>query len=87
MHKYPTGALVGTTVVVEEDNKGRILLPAEIRRRFKAKRFKLTPKGNRLELEPLTEVEELKGKYRDLIKKDWDDLEEKAEELVSKGRR
>lgn len=73
--------------VVEADEKGRILLPLEIRRRFKAKRFKVTAKGDRLELEPLPSIEALKGKYRKLIKSEWDELEEKAEELVSKGRR
>ncbi len=75
------------SAVVEADEKGRILLPAEIRRRLKTKRFKVTSKGNRVELEPLTAVEELRGKYRSLIKSEWDELEEKAEDLISKGRR
>ncbi len=75
------------SVVIEADEKGRILLPAEIRRRFKTRRFKVTPKGNRVELEPLKGVAELKGKYRHLIKSEWEELEERAEELVSKGRR
>ncbi len=75
------------SAVVEADEKGRILLPAKIRRRLKTKRFKVTSKGNRVELEPLTAVEELRGKYRSLIKSEWDELEEKAEELISKGRK
>lgn len=73
--------------VVEADEKGRILLPVEMRRKFRAKRFKVTAKKGRLELEPLAGVEELRGKYRHIIKSEWDELEENAEELVSKGRR
>jgi AbrB family looped-hinge helix DNA binding protein len=75
------------SVVVETDEKGRILLPAEIRRRFATRRFKVTAKGDHLELEPLSTVEELKGKYRNIIKSDWERLEEKGEDFVSKRRR
>jgi bifunctional DNA-binding transcriptional regulator/antitoxin component of YhaV-PrlF toxin-antitoxin module len=74
-------------VVVEADEKGRILLPLEMRRKLKTKRFKVTEKENRLELEPLANVEGLRGKYKHVIKWEWDELEEKAEDLVSKGRR
>ena len=75
------------SIVVEEDEKGRILLPLEIRRKFRTKRFKLILKKEKLELEPLTEVSELKGKYKQIIKGDWEELEEKSEEFVSKGKR
>jgi len=73
--------------VVEADEKGRILIPLEVRRKFKTRRFKLTTKKDHFELQPLPVVEELKGKYRSIIKSEWDQLEEKAEEIVSKGRR
>jgi bifunctional DNA-binding transcriptional regulator/antitoxin component of YhaV-PrlF toxin-antitoxin module len=75
------------TVVVEEDRKGRILLPLEIRKRFATRRFKVTAKGDSLVLEPLASVQELKGKYRQIIRSEWSELEEKGEEYVSKGRR
>jgi bifunctional DNA-binding transcriptional regulator/antitoxin component of YhaV-PrlF toxin-antitoxin module len=82
--------LVGRWVmsaVVEADEKGRILLPIEMRRKFGTRRFKVSAKDDHLELEPLATVEELKGKYRSVIKSEWEELEEKAEHLVSQGRR
>ncbi len=48
------------SVVVEADERGRILLPAEIRRKIHTKRFKVTMKQNHVELQPLKSVEELK---------------------------
>lgn len=73
--------------VVEADGKGRILLPIELRRRFKAKRFKVTTDGSSIELQPVAGIEGLRGKYRNAIKSDWEELEEKAEEFVEKDRR
>ena len=75
------------SAVVEADEKGRILLPIELRRKLKAKRFKVTARGTKIELQPVTDVRELKGKYRDLIGSEWEVLEEKGEEFVSAGRR
>ncbi len=75
------------SVVVEADEKGRILLPKEMRRKFKTKRFKVSAKPDHLELQPLPSVDDLRGKYRNIIKSEWNELEEMAEELVSKGRR
>ena len=75
------------SVVVEADDKGRILLPIEVRRKFKAKRYRLTTKEDRLELQPLVSLKELKGKYKDTIRAEWDELEEKGEDLVSTGKR
>lgn len=37
-----------------------------------------------VELEPLPALDELKEKYRRRIKADWDELEEKGEEFVTK---
>ncbi len=73
--------------VVEADEKGRILLPIELRRKFKSRRFKVTTKGDVVELRPLVGVDELRGKYRGLIRSEWEELEERAEELVSNGGR
>lgn len=86
-HKYPTGVLVLMSVVVEADEKGRVLLPIEVRRRLKSKRFRISIKDGLLELEPLPSVKELKGKYRNVIRSEWEELEERAEEFVSKGKR
>ena len=73
--------------MVEADSKGRVLLPIEVRRKFRAKRFKVTAKEESIELRPVVGVEELKGKYRDLIGAEWEELEEKGEEFVAAGRR
>lgn len=75
------------SAVVETDSKGRILIPAEMRRRLHTNRFKVTEKGALLELEPLPRPKELRGKYRRIIKSEWDQLEEKGEEFVEGQRR
>ena len=72
------------SAVVELDEKGRVLIPAEIRRRVKSRRFKISSRGNVVELEPLESAESLRGKYRDLIKHDWEELEEMGEDYVAK---
>jgi len=75
------------SAVVEADEKGRILLPIEIRRKLRSNRFKVTQKEDHLELQPLLDAEDLRGKYRHLIKSEWEELEERAESLVSDGKR
>jgi DNA-binding transcriptional regulator/RsmH inhibitor MraZ len=75
------------TAIVEADSKGRVLIPAEMRKQLQSNRFVVTKRGRRLELEPLPKAEELRGKYRKLIKADWEELEEQGEEFVSKQRR
>ncbi len=78
---------MGMSVVVEVDAKGRILLPIEARRKFRSRRFKITTMEDTLELRPLPSADEVRGKYKSVIKSDWDELEERTEELVSRGRR
>ena len=78
---------MGMSAVVEADERGRILLPLEMRRKFKTRRFKITAKKDRMELEPLQRVEELKGKYKNIIKFDWEYLEEMGEKFASDNRR
>lgn len=75
------------SIVVEADERGRILIPSEIRRKFKTRRYKITPKRDHLELEPLADVDELYLNFASKIKTDWETLEEKGEQFVSKGRR
>ncbi|MDG6988655.1 MAG: AbrB family transcriptional regulator [Nitrososphaerota archaeon] len=72
------------SAIVEFDDKGRVLIPAEIRRKIRGRRFKVSTRGDVVELEPLATLAELRGKYRHLIKSDWEALEEKSEALVWK---
>lgn len=70
--------------IVELDDKGRVLIPAEIRRKVRSRRFKVSARGDVVELEPLPSLDQLRGKYRDLIKEEWDELEEAGEDFVLK---
>ena len=72
------------TAVVELDEKGRVLIPAEIRKRFHSTRFKVSTDGRVVELEPLATLDELRGKFRHIIKSEWEELEEGGEEFVTK---
>jgi bifunctional DNA-binding transcriptional regulator/antitoxin component of YhaV-PrlF toxin-antitoxin module len=72
------------STIVELDAKGRVLIPAEIRRKVKSKRFRVRTNGNVVELEPLEVVEALRGKFRHIIKHDREELEEMGEEFVAK---
>ena len=73
--------------VVELDEKGRLLLPASLRRKLGARRFELGLVAGRVELAPIQDVKTLKGKYRNRIKEPWGKLEEMAEKLVREGKR
>jgi len=84
----PTRGRVGPSLaVVELDEKGRVLLPASLRRKLGARRFEVRLVAGRVELAPLQDVKALKGKYRNRIKTPWAKLEEMAEKLVREGRR
>jgi len=84
----PTGGRVGTSLtVVELDDKGRLLLPASLRRKLGARRFEVGLVAGRVELAPIQDVKALKGKYRNRIKGPWVKLEEMAEKLVREGKR
>jgi DNA-binding transcriptional regulator/RsmH inhibitor MraZ len=72
------------STVVQLDDKGRVLIPAGLRKRVKSKRFRIRMKGNVLELEPLEDVEALRAKFRHIIKHDWKELEEMGEDFVAK---
>jgi len=49
--------------IVEIDGSGRIYIPAEIRRRIKAKRFKLRLVEGGILLEPIDDVDVYYGKF------------------------
>jgi len=73
-------------VEVSLDSRGRLLLPAEIRSELGARRFILSKKQGRLELEPIPEPEKVRRKYEGLIKKDIARLEEDQERFLRGGR-
>jgi bifunctional DNA-binding transcriptional regulator/antitoxin component of YhaV-PrlF toxin-antitoxin module len=73
--------------VVELDEKGRVLLPASLRKKLRARRFEVRLVQGRIELVPIQDLKALKGKYRDRIKTSWPRLEEQAEKFVKNGRR
>jgi DNA-binding transcriptional regulator/RsmH inhibitor MraZ len=72
---------------VEMDSKGRLLVPAEIRRNVKSRRFTLRTCEGRLELVPLPEPERVKGKHRGLLKVGLEELEKEQEKFIVEGRR
>jgi bifunctional DNA-binding transcriptional regulator/antitoxin component of YhaV-PrlF toxin-antitoxin module len=74
-------------VEVEMDSKGRVLLPATVRREVKARRFSVDVKGGRILLEPLPDPENVRGKYRKLLKVSMEELEESQEKFLTSGRR
>lgn len=78
---------MGLSAIVEVDEKGRILIPAEVRKHLHSKRFKVTTSRDRIELEPLPAPEDLRGKYRKVIRREWEELEEMGEKYVENGRR
>lgn len=74
--------------IVRMDDKGRILIPKELRKKSKNRIFiaKLDEDGAII-LEPVDKrVEELGGKYRDLIRKKMEEVEEAEEELLREER-
>ena len=73
---------VTTVTVVELDEKGRVLLPASLRRKLGVRRFEVKLVGDRIELLPVQDFRSLKGKYRERLRTPWVKLEEKAEKFV-----
>ena len=76
-----------SVTVVKLDQKGRVLLPASLRRKLGTTRLEVRLVDGRIELVPLQTLKSLKGKYRNRLKTPWPELEEKAEELINTGKR
>lgn len=74
-------------IVVEMDKRGRVLLPRELRKTLTNRRFEIVSEKGSIRLIPLPDVESLRGKYRDLIRSDWEELEERVEKFVTSGKR
>jgi len=83
----PISGLVGSVgTIVSLDSRGRLLLPADIRAQFGTRRFLLTRKEGRLELEPIPEPGKVRGRYKGLVRKDLASLEEDQERFLREGR-
>jgi AbrB family looped-hinge helix DNA binding protein len=83
----PTSGIVGVLTTVELDEKGRVLLPASIRKKLGARRFEVNLLDDRIELIPLGSVKALKGKHKGLLSEPWWRLEERADRYVREGKR
>jgi bifunctional DNA-binding transcriptional regulator/antitoxin component of YhaV-PrlF toxin-antitoxin module len=68
--------------VVEMDDRGRVLIPADLRRKLKSRRFLLIYDSKSIRLIPLRDPASLRGS----IEIPWtlEELEEAGEELASK---
>jgi len=81
---------MGSGIVVSMDDHGRILIPRDIRRKVRTKLFtiELTDDGIIILKPIVNEVLELAGKFKGLLDyRSLEELEEKQEEFVRKGRR
>ncbi|MCX8137557.1 AbrB/MazE/SpoVT family DNA-binding domain-containing protein [Pyrobaculum aerophilum] len=62
--------------IVEVDGSGRIYLPAEIRKRIGARRFRVKIVDNGILLEPVDDVDKYYGKFGPPRYKSLEDIEE-----------
>lgn len=76
---------MGETVTL--DSRGRLLLPASMRRELGTRRFVLRKKGGKLELEPLPDPKSVKGKHKGLMEAGLEELEETQEKFIGEGKR
>jgi len=67
-------------IVVEMDEKGRILIPSSLRRWLTSRKMILRRVEDHLELIPLPDTKSLKGKYR--IEGSMEDIEELQEQKL-----
>ena len=81
--------VVGNGLIVSMDDRGRVLIPKDIRRKIRARFFtvELMDDGS-IVLRPIAnDVLKLAGKFKDLIKyRNIEELEEKQEEYIRKKR-
>jgi bifunctional DNA-binding transcriptional regulator/antitoxin component of YhaV-PrlF toxin-antitoxin module len=66
---------------VKLDRKGRVLIPADIRRELKARRFRMKVSHGKIILEPVIKAESVKGKYKGLLRVSMK-LEEQQERFI-----
>lgn len=73
---------------VEVDRKGRVLIPSEVRKKIRARRFELRTEENSIIMEGLADPESVRGKYKRLFKaKSMSLIEEEQEKFVKLDRR
>ena len=80
---------VGDGLIVSMDDRGRVLIPKDIRRKIKTKFFTVElMDGGSIVLRPIAnDVLKLADKFKDLIKyRNIEELEEKQEEHIRKKR-
>lgn len=58
-----------------------------MRKKLRVRRFEVKLVEGRIELAPIQDLKELKGKYRDRITASWTKLEEKSDKFVRAGKR
>ncbi|HZY95433.1 MAG TPA: hypothetical protein VFE98_11380 [Candidatus Bathyarchaeia archaeon] len=76
------------TATVEIDEKGRVHIPAELRRELKTRRFSLSLNKGRILMEPVKSPRLVRGKYKHLVKvAGIEELDEAQEEFTNAGRR
>jgi len=78
---------IARAVTVEIDEKGRVHIPANVRREVKARRFTLSLEAGKILMEPVKSPALVKGKYKGLLKVTMEELEQAQERLVTAGRR
>ncbi|MFQ6123141.1 MAG: AbrB/MazE/SpoVT family DNA-binding domain-containing protein [Candidatus Heimdallarchaeota archaeon] len=66
--------------VVEYNNKGRIVIPKEIRDKIKTNRFLVELFEGEIRLVPIPPVDSLRGKYR--LEKSIEEIEEDQEKYL-----
>jgi DNA-binding transcriptional regulator/RsmH inhibitor MraZ len=74
-------------IEVSLDSRGRLLLPSDVREELGTSRFILSKRDGMLELEPIPEPENVRGKYRGLLDKDIQEIEEDQETFIREGKR
>jgi len=67
---------------VELDPKGRVLIPAVIRRELKVRRFRAKVSHGKIVLEPIIKAESVRGKYKGLLRVNMEKLEEQQEKFL-----
>ncbi len=80
---------MGSGLIVSMDDRGRILIPKEIRGKVKTRLFTVELVEDTIVLKPIAnEVLELAGRFKDLLAhKSIEELEENQEEFLRKSGR
>lgn len=72
---------------VKLDDKGRVFLPASVRKKVRTRRFEVKVVKGKIELIPVKDIRALRGKYANRLRSPWAELEEKAEKSIRDRKR